>query len=60
MKEQLNDEEYNLFEELYNKEFKYVNNVDLDFQSGKGCLDYIWVEYKGKNIMDSYKNIKSR
>lgn len=48
MKEKLNDEEFEIFKELRNKEVRSLNNFDQNFYAGEGCLDYVWIEKDGE------------
>ncbi len=52
IKERLNEEEFELFRKLRNEEVTSYNDLEQKFFAGKGCFDYVWVEWNGqKNFM---------
>lgn len=48
MKERLNDEEFEVFKKLRNKEVICYNELETKFYAGNGCIDYVWVERNGR------------
>lgn len=52
MKERLDAEKYDLFKKLRNEEVICYNKLEVDFYAGTGCMDYVWVERRGKRKPD--------
>lgn len=48
MKERLDTEKYELFKRLRNEGVKRYNKLENDFYAGTGCMEYVWVERRGK------------
>lgn len=52
MKERLDAEKYDLFKKLRNEEVICYNKLEVDFYAGTACMDYVWVERRGKRKPD--------